>query len=906
MTLPSDRWHLTETIFHETVGLSEPERTLVLESRCDGDATLLVELRALLAACEAEQSHNAGTASSNEVPLLRVGPYVLDRLLGRGGMGTVYLAHRADGQFEQRVAIKVIDLPLASNLFRERFRAERQILASLNHPYITRLLDGGVRDSGELYLVMEYVEGVSITEFANLHNLSLPARLELFCKVCEAVQFAHQNLIVHRDLKPDNILVVADMTPRLLDFGTAKIVATPDSSQADRADLTRAGMQIFTPRYASPEQILEQNITIATDIYSLGVLLFVLLTGEHPYEFSEFTNKEMVRVITQQPPNRPSAVNPRLNSDLDSIVLKALRKDPRERYTTVEQFSIDIQAYLDHRPVQARRGTFRYLAGKFVRRNKLALSGASLLLLSLVAGTIGIQRQARVAERQRKKAEARSDDLRTLSNSLLSELDDAIKMLPGSTPAQKLIINGMLHYLDRLVQDGGDDKATQLDAANAYRRVGNLQGNPYDQNLGDPSGGLRNIQKASVIVSRLMASQPNDIAVLTSYAQVEGSRGELLLGLSRLPEAIEAQRHACDTFSKLAQLPDASSQQASEAATACGALGDVLGQPGRLNVGDVDGALKAYQQAFALQKLALRLDPTSARAIRGIPVALYKLGNLQIGNHPAEAVNQYRQAIHEIDKLPSSSQTPSLLYIRASVLRRLGSALDDVQDPAGGLALLEQARSFLAARVVADPEDNHAKVDLSVALENIAECYEDLADPHLHPENSNRQADRKLAMQTLQESIALTDILSKQNPSDLVLKASVAAQRVRLGMLQQGSPQAAQGLKTASRGLAELRVLADQPSASPFVLDQACASLLEVEKTPLRDPSTLLSYALRNVKAIPSNVPYQLTLAWAYRAASQPDQARTIARNALSALPPSLPGQAETRTHRWLTIEAEK
>ncbi len=512
------------------------------------------------------------------------------------------------------------------------------------------------------------------------------------------MQFAHQNLIVHRDLKPDNILVVADVTPRLLDFGTAKILATPDTPQADRADLTRPGMQAFTPRYASPEQILEQTITVASDIYSLGVLLFVLLTGKHPYEFSEFTTEELVRVITQQPPSRPSSVNPRLDSDLDSIVLKALRKESRERYATVEQFSTDIQAYLDHRPVQARRGTLRYLAGKFIRRNKLALAAASLLFLSLVAGTLGIQRQARIAEQQRRKAEARSADLRTLSNSLLSELDDAIKMLPGSTPAQKLIVNRMLQYLDRLAKDGGDDKATLLDAANAYRRVGNLQGNPYDQNLGDPAGGLVNIQKASAIVSRLKASQPNDIAVLTSYAQVEGSRGELLIGLGRLPEAIEAERHACDTFSALALRPNASSEQASEAATACGGLGDGLGQPGRANSGDVDGALKAYQQAFAMQQLALRLDPTSARATRGIPVALYKIGNLQVANHPAEAVKQYRQAIYEIDKLPSSSQTPALLYIRISILRRLGSALDNMQDPAGGLILLEQARSFFAAR----------------------------------------------------------------------------------------------------------------------------------------------------------------------------------------------------------------
>ena len=906
MTDPSDFWRQTEAIFHETVALGEPERTLVLEARCAGDTALMAELRALLAACEVEQSHNADRTSASEVPTLRIGPYVLDHLLGRGGMGTVYLAHRADGQFEHRVAIKVIDLPLATDLFRERFRVERQILASLTHPYIARLLDGGVRDSGELYLVMEYVEGVSITQFAKLHNLTLHARLDLFRKVCEAVQFAHQNLIVHRDLKPDNILILADHTPRLLDFGTAKILATPNGSRADFSDLTRPGMQTFTPRYASPEQVLGSPITIASDIYSLGILLFVLLTGEHPYELTEFTTEEMVRVITREPAKRPSAIRPQLDADLDSIILKALRKEPRERYATVDQLSTDIQAHLDHRPVQARRGTFRYLAGKFIVRNKLALSAASLVLLSLLGGAVGIHRQARIADQQRRKAEARSADLRTLSNSLLSELDDAIKLLPGSTPAQRLIVNRMLQYLDRLAKDGGDDQATQLDVANAYRRVGNLQGNPYDQNLGDPGGGLANIEKASAIVTRLKASLPNDTAVLASYAQVEGSRGELLLGLSRLSEAIEAEQHACDTFSSLALRPNARSEQASEAATACGALGDALGQPGRMNKGDVDGASRTYQQALAMQRLALHLDPTSTRATRGLPVLLLKLGNLQIANHPAEAVTQYRRAVSEIDQLPPASQSPALLYIRAVILRRLGRALVDVQDPAGGIVLLEQARSFFAARVAADPQDSHAKVDLSIALENLATCYEDLGDPTLHPENLHRRSDRKRAAQTLEESIALDDLMTRQNSNDVVGRASAAAQRVRLGMLQQGSPQAAQGFKTAQRGLEELRVLADQSSASPFVLDQASSSLLQVDGTPLRDPSRLLSYAERNARNIPGNVTYQLTLASAYRAASQPDEARLVARHALSMLPSDALGETETRTHRWLTLEATK
>jgi eukaryotic-like serine/threonine-protein kinase len=277
--------------------------------------------------------------------------------LGRGGMGAVYLAHRVDGQFEQKVAIKLIDLPLATDLFRERFRQERQILAGLQHPFIARLLDGGVTRDGDLYLVMEYVDGVPIHRFCEEQRLTVHQRLALSMRVCEAVQFAHQNFVVHRDLKSENILVVEDGTPRLLDFGTAKLLSPslggPDSK------LTREGYLSFTPQYASPEQVLGNPITTASDTYSLGVLLYLLLTGTLPYELKELTTAEMLRVICEAPPRRVArAADPRqrLDADLEAILLKALRKEPQERYLTAEQLASDLRAYLNGLPVAARSG----------------------------------------------------------------------------------------------------------------------------------------------------------------------------------------------------------------------------------------------------------------------------------------------------------------------------------------------------------------------------------------------------------------------------------------------------------------------------------------------------------------------------------------------------------------------
>jgi serine/threonine protein kinase len=272
-----------EAIFHEALTAPDEARPKLVETLSKGDRKIEGEVYSLLEACKEEEaeaaSHRTGPGSGREVNAesKRVGPYLLDSLLGRGGMGAVYLAHRADGQFEQKVAIKLIDLPLATDLFRERFRQERQILAGLQHPYIARLLDGGVTQEGDLYLAMEYVDGVPIHRFCEQHNLPEDQRLALFLHVCEAVQFAHQNLIVHRDLKPDNILVAEDGTPRLLDFGTAKLISPSLANTG--SEMTREGFQSFTPQYASPEQVLGNPITTASDTYSLGVLLYVLLTG---------------------------------------------------------------------------------------------------------------------------------------------------------------------------------------------------------------------------------------------------------------------------------------------------------------------------------------------------------------------------------------------------------------------------------------------------------------------------------------------------------------------------------------------------------------------------------------------------------------------------------------------------
>ena len=479
----------------------------MLEALCQGNAELLNDVRSLLKACEQEEYATASALSEADSRLeswsgkRRIGPYELDRLIGHGGMSAVYLARRADGQFDQQVAIKLIDLPFVTALFQERFRQERQILARLSHPNIARMLDGGVSEDGELYLVIEYVNGLSIQQYCARHALSIRARIELFKSVCAGVRFAHQNLVVHRDLKPDNIIVLEDGTPKLLDFGTAKLL-TPVDDGAE-SEFTRHGLRAFTPQYASPEQVLGHPISTATDIYSLGVLLFLLITGVPPYELKSSTTDEMIRVICEEEPPKPSAkaVKGTVDADLDAIVLKALRKEPQERYGSVDQLVSDLQAYLDGRPVTAHQGSFRYFAGKFVRRNRRALAASALLCVSILAGMCGVIWQARIADSERRRAEARAEDLRKLSGLLLSDIDEAIQKLPGSTPAQKLLVSTVLEHLNRAAKDASGDPQMELDLANAYTRLGNVQGNPYDQNIGDTQGALSSLDRAVSIAT---------------------------------------------------------------------------------------------------------------------------------------------------------------------------------------------------------------------------------------------------------------------------------------------------------------------------------------------------------------------------------------------------------------------
>ncbi|MGE5414806.1 MAG: serine/threonine-protein kinase, partial [Syntrophomonadaceae bacterium] len=501
-----DEWRRVKEILDDTLEQPSSERAAYIAAACGGDATLRGRVEALARAAEEDggllDATNAVSGGA-EVPEAtsrkgeRVGAYALVEEIARGGMGVVYLARRADDEFQKKVAVKLLRPGLFTEVDVRRFRSERQIVAALDHPHIARLLDGGTTTAGEPYLVMEFVEGRPLLEHCRGNDVSLPERLALFREICAAVQYAHQHLVVHRDLKPGNILVTPEGSVHLLDFGIAKLLSEGGQGPAEpTATLER----MLTPEYASPEQVRGLPVTTASDVYSLGVVLYELIADEKPYRIETGDPADLVRLVCEQDPDRPSTRAPNLSGDLDAIVMKAMRKEPERRYASAAALSEDVGRYLDGLPVEARRGSTAYRARKFVRRHRVGVAATILIVAALAGGILATLSEARRARAAEARAERRFNDVRKLANSFLFEFHDAIRDLPGATAARALVVRRALEYLDSLSRESSGDRALRRELAEAYRRVGDVQGNPFMANLGDVDGAATSYGKAIALL----------------------------------------------------------------------------------------------------------------------------------------------------------------------------------------------------------------------------------------------------------------------------------------------------------------------------------------------------------------------------------------------------------------------
>jgi serine/threonine protein kinase/tetratricopeptide (TPR) repeat protein len=572
-------WQQVKQILTDALEIAPGERADYLDRVCNGDSGLRAEVESLLSSHEEAgtfiETPGAAPARLAQLENLQagnnLGPYCIVQLVAEGGMGAVYQAVRNDDLYRKVVAIKVIRRVVYGEYALKRFNIERQILAHLDHPAIAKLLDGGATPDGRPYFVMDFIAGNRIDEYCDAHKLTVIERLNLFLSACSAVHYAHQNLVVHRDLKPQNIMITEDGSLKLLDFGIAKLI-DPDGPSGELTTLPA-----LTPEYASPEQLCGQPVTTASDIYSLGVLLFHLLTGHHPFALQSHSIQEIVDTVRQQEPRRPSTViwspdhvaapdgnlvtidaesvsadrgtrpdklQRQLAGDLDNILLMALRKEPLRRYSSVERFAADIRRYLDGRPVTARPDTIRYRTGKFIRRHRVGVMAAALVLLSLVAGVIGTSWQAHVANQHRIRAEQRFNDIRGLANSVLFELHDAIAPLAGSTHARQLLVKQAQKYLDSLAADAAGDEGLQHERAMAYERIGDVLGLPTQANLGQTSAALENYRKALAINLDLISRMPGSIKVQMDLARTYNRVCSIQQSMGNFHEALDACRQA--------------------------------------------------------------------------------------------------------------------------------------------------------------------------------------------------------------------------------------------------------------------------------------------------------------------------------------------------------------------------
>jgi serine/threonine protein kinase len=647
-------------------------------------------------------------ANGDDAPLktgTRIGNYKIVREIGRGGMGAVFLAERED--FRRTVALKIIKRGMDTDDIIRRFRQEREVLASLNHSNIAKLLDGGTTDDATPYFVMEYVEGSPVTEFCDRKKLNIEERLELFRKICAAVAYAHQNLIVHRDIKPSNILVDKAGEPKLLDFGISKLLASDEAEKTE----TAAEVRLMTPEYASPEQIRGEKITTVSDIYSLGVLLYELLSGHRPLKLKNHSSLEILKIVAEQEPSAPSTaaltaeeivkgetkeilspktiadarsekperLRRRLRGDLDNIVLMSLRKEPSRRYSSVEQFSEDLRRHLEGLPVLARPATFGYTVSKFVQRNRAAAAAVSIALLLILAALSFAIWEAVEARREKERAERRFNDVRKLANQIVSGWDKDLKDVPVPAQVRGCLADISAEYLENLTRETGDnDAALWRELAEAHIALGHQ----YAYQLINVEKAESSFRKSEEIARRLIAAAPDDVDAkellslsLMKYDEffAERDREASLQGLLenlRLREEILAARPEDEQALK----------KTGQAADGCGLTLQVLGRR--------DEALNYFRLAAEFYERRVKVLESTANAPEDraqIAWALMSVASMY-GEHLNENVPAIESSRHAFEiaravhaEKPDDETIVSAAYEYGLALKRADRHADAVE-----------------------------------------------------------------------------------------------------------------------------------------------------------------------------------------------------------------------------------
>ncbi|MHC4948135.1 MAG: protein kinase domain-containing protein, partial [Planctomycetota bacterium] len=770
MTKTNEQYERAKDVFLDLCDLPSGDRAARLDAACAGDEALRAEVVSLLGEYDAAPERAGADAATlrREGPRQppapeRIGHYRVLHELARGGMGIVYLGR--DERFGRRVAIKVIKRGMDTEAVVRRFEQERQLLAALNHPNIARLYDGGETGDGVPYFVMELVEGVAIDEYCDVHRLSIGDRLDLFRQVCAAVHYAHQNLVVHRDLKPSNIIVTEDGVPKLLDFGIARLV-NPEINRTS-GDPTLPQLRVMTPEYASPEQVRGDTITTGSDVYSLGVLLYELVSGHRPYRLAVRSPAEIERAICESEPEKPStavsrieaiaeaaagptstrSITPesvsavregrperlrrRLTGDIDNIVLKAMRKEPQRRYESAAEFADDLRRHREGRPVLARPDTLVYRASKFVRRNKVGTAAAAMVFLSLVGGLSGTSWQARVAASERATALAERNTAQSerdrfertweqghaFANVVVTRVVRQIKDYENALVPCQVIVEGAVDYYEVLRAEGVDDPALQSGVADAMVTLGDIVGGSRGSSLGLTGEAVGHYEQSLELREELAVGAPIDAEVhhdvsvsLIKIGDMHRRRGDVAGALARYDEAI--------------RIREARLEAMGESEATLRALHIALNARGRIleRTGALADALATYERSLELRRGVVAVsDDLNDR--RNVGVGLVALGRTlrRLGRF-AEAVDTFEQAVRYRERLAPDLDAvqPGRGERDVAVARTyLGEVRLDLGDAAAAAEEFGALVALAERRLPRDPANARVRRDVGRGHENV-------------------------------------------------------------------------------------------------------------------------------------------------------------------------------------------
>jgi len=798
------QWQRIKALLADALEKPAAERHDFIREAAGADPALRERLDALVAAAAREDTPLDVPPSALVLQALeqaagqswvgrRLGPWRLLSLIGGGGMGQVYLAERADGQYEQRVAVKLMRDGFDRASLVSRFKAERQILASLDHPNLAKMLDGGITEEGIPYFVMELVAGRPIDAYARERQLPARERVRLFRTVCQVVHYAHTRGVVHRDLKPANILVTQDGVVKLVDFGIAKRLA----SGATTATAQRA----MTLDFASPEQVRGEQPTPASDIFSLGVVLYLLLADAGPYPPGADEYQLATAICdTEPPPPSARAGRPQrrpLRGDLDAVVLKALRKEPALRYASAEAMADDLFRHLEGLPVQARHGAFSYRLGRLLLRHKGTLGAtlAALVAGVLVSGYLGWQ-----AHLQHQRAERHLADLRKLANVFIFDVHDSIQRLAGSTAARKLVVERALAYLRQLSAEPDSDPSLQVETAQAYRRVGDIQGRPNSPSLGDPQGALASYRAAQALLAPLAAAHgardEAHASALRELSRVYQRQGEVLASLSRFKEAEAALAAGVEAAAALREAMPSDNSAALR-------LADMYGQQSEFYVltGNGEAFMRVSDQEERLLEDVLRREPGSQGAQRSLGGHYNARGEYLLRHrNDAQGVMQgleaFRKSLAVWQRLLAASpRDPVLGFAVAGMHENIATALLRSGDAAQAEQEYRLAFDGFAALSAKDPGDAQLKVQLAASMGGLGEAQ-------------LGRGDSAAAVKTAQQALQKFEQLPPALRADSATRRGEAETRFALARALQAQGVSAEACRSYALSLRVLQELA--------------------------------------------------------------------------------------------------